>query len=303
MTVNNATSSVTHTGNGVATTWPFNFLVQQAEDLEVGLFNISSGTYTVLAEILYSVTGLDQQTGGDVEYPLSGPPLSSNFRIVISRKLPFTQDTDLTNQTPYYPEVLEKQLDRIVMMLQQMRDDVSRAVLVTEGSNVNPADFIQELFEAVDDALGYASAASLSAAAAAESAEAAATFDPGSYWTKSEAYAKTETYSQTEINSKIDPIKEGFAVSITTSLTEPPVLGSVIYAKTAGGAITIPLPAVAENGNFVEVWRFGANDVTIGRNTNTIAGLAEDLTVDSDKTIVRLTWMDAGWHVEKRTFA
>lgn len=197
MTVTNANSSVTHTGNGATTLWPYAFIVQQSEDMEVGIFTIASSVYTVLAANEYIVTGLDNPAGGDVQYPLVGPPLSADYRIVLSRKMEFTQDTDLTNQTPYYPEVLEGQLDRIVMMLQQLKADITRAVLVTEGSNLDPNVFIAQLFAAVDEAAGYASAAAASQAAAtdkaqeaADSAALAATFIPAEYDTRAVTDAK-----------------------------------------------------------------------------------------------------------------
>lgn len=199
MTIENETSTVTHVGNGATTEWPYTFKIPDAESIEVGLFEIATELYTILAEIDYSVTGYDDPNGGEVTYPIVGTPLAATHRLVISRKVPFIQETNLTNQTPYYPEVLEQQLDFIVMMCQQMKADIGRAVLVTQGSSVDPNDLIASLIQAAANATAQAAAAaasagaaSSSAAAAQASADLAASFIPSNYWTKTESYSKTE---------------------------------------------------------------------------------------------------------------
>ena len=170
MTVINQTSTVTANGNGVTTEWPYTFNIPDAASARVGLFTIATSTLDEIPDTDYSITGLGDDAGGEVTYPLVGSPIASTHRLVIWRELEYTQDTDLTNQTPYYPEVLETQLDRIVMQVQQLAAESDRSIKVTLGSTVDPDDLIDTLTQAALDAATAAAAAQL-AEANAETAE------------------------------------------------------------------------------------------------------------------------------------
>lgn len=178
MTVINQNSTVTHNGNGVTDQWPYTFNIPDAESARVGLFDVATSVLTELPDTDYSITGLGDDAGGEVTYPLTGPAITAAKRLVIWRELEYTQDTDLTNQTPYYPEVLETQLDRIVMQIQQLSAESERAIKVTLGSSLNPDEFVEELQEGAAAAAASAAAALISknnAETAETNAEAAET--------------------------------------------------------------------------------------------------------------------------------
>lgn len=169
MTVSDITSSITHDGNGLTTNWPYGFRIDLAVDARVGLFDIPTGVFTELNESLYSITGLGVDEGGEVVYPLIGAPITADKRLVIWRELSVKQTLELTNQTPYYPNDLEDALDRTVMQIQQLKEESSRSIKVTLGSDLTPDEFIQELQEGAANAAASASAALASANAAAAS--------------------------------------------------------------------------------------------------------------------------------------
>ena len=174
MTITNSTRLVTYTGNGVTTEFDFTFLIPTGA-LVVTLYEIATGVEGApLSDALYSATGLDDATGGTVTYPLVGSPLAATHKINIKRDVAATQDLNLTNQSPYFPEELEEQLDRIVMMIQQNEETLDRAVTVVPGSGIDPANLIDDLTTASAAAVAAAAAAALDAAAAAASAIAAA---------------------------------------------------------------------------------------------------------------------------------
>lgn len=106
---------------------------------------------------------------------------------------------------------------------------------------------------------------------------------------------------QGAVNGLVADAKEGSATIVTTDITA--VAGGVYFVKTTAGVLSVTLPATPVDGNVVEVWRSGANAVTINRNGKTIAGLAENLTIDEDNRIALLTYMDGGWRVSGRAFA
>lgn len=113
--------------------------------------------------------------------------------------------------------------------------------------------------------------------------------------------AETVSGLSTSLADGLAAIKAGGAEVITANTNS--VAGGVYFAESAGGAFAVTLPPSPANGNTVEVWRSGANAVTIDRNGKTIAGLAEDLVIDIDKQIWTLTYMDGGWRVTARSFA
>lgn len=187
MTLINQNSSVTHTGNGVTTLWPYTFIIPDDDAVRVGLFTIATSVLITLDPSEYSITGVGNDAGGEVTYPLVGSPIASTHRLVIWREVPYTQDTELTNQTPYYPKVLEEQLDLIVMQVQQLAAESDRSIKVTLGSTLEPDVFVAELQAGAAAAAASAGAAAASASAASASAGAAATSETNAAASKTAA--------------------------------------------------------------------------------------------------------------------
>ncbi len=115
-------SYVTYQGNGATTAFPYNFLVQQAGHIVVSIANnnVSPAATTVLTASQYSVTGIGNAAGGTLTYPVSGSPLPSGWTITIQRVVPYQQNTSLTNQGAFYPQVVEAALDYLTMIAQQI---------------------------------------------------------------------------------------------------------------------------------------------------------------------------------------
>lgn len=120
MTISTTATSVTYTGNGGTTTWSYTFPIPALTDLVVQVTQISTGTTSTIASNLYTATGIGLASGGNVTYPLSGTPLSTDYRITISRVVPYVQSTDLTNQSALYADVIEAALDYLTMQTQQL---------------------------------------------------------------------------------------------------------------------------------------------------------------------------------------
>lgn len=84
---------------------------------------------------------------------------------------------------------------------------------------------------------------------------------------------------------------------------------AVVFARyrcnTAAGAIIATLPASPSDGELITMRRKGANNLTAARNGKTIAGLASDLVIDTDKTEIDLTYnaTTGDWEVVARAYA
>lgn len=140
MTLSSANRTVVYTGNGTTTVFPYSFWIQKIGDYKVYLRLISTGGDTLLVEgVDYSITGIDPNpaAGGNVTYPLSGSPMPSTHKIVITRIVAYTQDLDIRNQDGFLPDTLENELDRMVMQIQQLADDLSRTMRVPIGTAIS----------------------------------------------------------------------------------------------------------------------------------------------------------------------
>lgn len=128
-------------GNDVNTSFPFGFKVFDKTDVKV-LRADSSGVSTALVlDSDYSVAlnaNQDSSPGGTITYPISGTPLPTGYTMVILGALPYLQPTDITNQGGFYPQVIEDMVDRATIQIQQLEENLSRAIVVTEAESTSP---------------------------------------------------------------------------------------------------------------------------------------------------------------------
>ncbi|MGA2937290.1 MAG: hypothetical protein ABSF52_09360 [Syntrophobacteraceae bacterium] len=120
-------STVTYLGNGATTQFAYNFLVPAQSQMVVTLTNnnVSPAVVTTLSTSQYSVSGIGNATGGIVTYTVSGSPLASGWSITIQRVVPYQQNTSLTNQGAFYPQVVEAALDYLTMQCQQLAAQIA----------------------------------------------------------------------------------------------------------------------------------------------------------------------------------
>jgi len=135
MTIANELSSVTFTGNGATTVFPFTFLIP-ADTIRVSI--VEDGIPAVLTEDQYTVSGLGNPAGGSVTYNPSGTPIPSTTRLVIERRVPYTQTLSIENQQRFYADVIMNALDRVVMQIQQLKALSDRTIRTEIGSPVLP---------------------------------------------------------------------------------------------------------------------------------------------------------------------
>jgi len=78
-----------------------------------------------------------------------------------------------------------------------------------------------------------------------------------------------------------------------------------IFVDTSGGAVTITLPATPSSGDRVQLIDIASNaftnNITIGRNGESIMGLAQDMTIDENSAGLALIYSGAtyGWVLEE----
>lgn len=152
-----STSLVEKTSNlpGDGSNFTFSFsplIIYENTDIEVFHIVTATGVETQVTEgtgaTNYVFNGPTTFPGtGTITYPGdSGTAIPSTEAMVIKKVLPLTQDTDLQNQGGYFPEVLERRLDKIVGMIIQHQETLDRCLkipitdaLITD-TEINPGN-------------------------------------------------------------------------------------------------------------------------------------------------------------------
>lgn len=125
MTVSTEVDHNEYTGNGVTTSFPYTFRVFKESDLAVQVVDLDENIAVLALDTDYTVTGAGGYNGGNV---ILSKALANGYQISISRELPVTQETDLRNQGKFFAEVHEDALDKLTMLIQQVRGWFSLAL-------------------------------------------------------------------------------------------------------------------------------------------------------------------------------
>jgi hypothetical protein len=155
-------------GNGVTTTFAYGIPVLAKTELIVTLTEIATEDETTLiVDTDYTVNGVgsDDDADWDITYPVSGSPMASTHRLVITPNIPLLQETDFANNGGFLPENHTAAFDRLTVIAQQQQAELDRAVKVTVGSTTDPNDLIADLEDAADAASSASAVASAAVAA------------------------------------------------------------------------------------------------------------------------------------------
>lgn len=158
-------------GNGSNTTFVFGFKVFEQSDVRVTHTDTSEFEAELTLGVDYTVSlNPDQESapGGTVTYPVSGAPLDAGEKLTLTGALPYQQPTAITNLGGFYPRVIEDALDRNTIQIQQVAEEVSRAIKAQVSGTGDPQEIINDLISDADDARAAAQAAASSAQDAEE---------------------------------------------------------------------------------------------------------------------------------------
>lgn len=123
MTVQNANNKNIYVGNGATTVFPFTFNMVEANPDHIKVY-VSNDNGVDVETDNYTVD-MDEH---NITYPKNGTPLENGKKITIARELPLFQLLNLVNQGPFFAEELEKALDKEMMIIQQLKEQLSRTL-------------------------------------------------------------------------------------------------------------------------------------------------------------------------------
>lgn len=126
-TVNEVTGANRYTGNGSTTAFAYTFRILTKADIEVLLENTVKTVDTD-----YTVSGLGA-SGGNVTFTTAP---ASAVKVTLLRKQPVKQASSYVPNEAFPAARIEKDLDKLAMILQQQKEALARAVKLPKSSTV-----------------------------------------------------------------------------------------------------------------------------------------------------------------------
>lgn len=175
MAVDSTERRVVYAGNGKTTAFPFAFKVFADTDVvvSVGKPDGAEAAATLKINSDYTVTlNADQNTtpGGTVNVKTAP---DEGYNLAVTSSVPYDQPMVLTPYGGFNPETLNDNSDRQCIQIQQLVEQVSRAITTDPTDSMTPQELKQKLLDAAETATviakGYAEAAAASAADAKKS--------------------------------------------------------------------------------------------------------------------------------------
>lgn len=132
-------NQVVYQGDGVTTAFPFTFRIIDATDIKLLLIDADGAETDITSDFFVDTVN------NTVHYPGYAPgaeppeadwpaPVQTGQRLVVYRELPITQEKDLGDKWPFF--VIELALDKLTMILQQIKDWYGRTLKVSLGKNI-----------------------------------------------------------------------------------------------------------------------------------------------------------------------
>ena len=135
MTISSTTVRNSYSGDGSTTAFNYTFKIFENSDLEVILRTDSTGSETVQTITThYTMTGAGNANGGTVTF-VTAP--ASGITVVLRRAIPQTQAIDYIANDPFPAESHEEGLDRSMMAIQQLQEEVNRTIKFSKTNDFN----------------------------------------------------------------------------------------------------------------------------------------------------------------------
>jgi|GEM_PF-6632056 len=132
MSVQSDTSRIQYTGNGSAVTpYPVPFVFLEATHIHVVVTDEAGSETALTLGTEFTVAGAGSPSGGTVTTKTAIP---GTRKLTIYREVPATQQTKILENSKMPAEAIEKGLDKLTMICQQLKRKVERAFRFSEAS-------------------------------------------------------------------------------------------------------------------------------------------------------------------------
>lgn len=127
MTIDSSTAVATYNGDNSTTVFAYPFRILAEGHVLVQLKDANDVYTTQAITTDYTVSGVGSSSGGNITF-ITAP--ASTETVILTRAMPFTQDTDYTANDLFPAEAHEEALDELTMMCQQLKEEVGRCIRV-----------------------------------------------------------------------------------------------------------------------------------------------------------------------------
>lgn len=145
-------------GDGTVTAFPFEFKVFNETQIAVHVADGDNPETVLTLNEDYTVAlneDQNQKPGGTVTLLV---PLGKEKRLAIISVVAATQTMRSTNYDRFYPEIFNDAFDKATILIQQLLEQVSRALITDPTDTITPRQLRDKLLAAVDDAVAAAGA-------------------------------------------------------------------------------------------------------------------------------------------------
>lgn len=143
--------SFRYVGNGTSADYDYPFRIDDDSHVELTITTPGGEELdTLVLDTDYSVDPdtIGEDAGGTITLIDTGQEfidgsgfLDDDYVLTMRRSVPLTQETDIRNQGPYHPEIIEDELDRQIMVDQMQQSEIDRCVKVpvsVSGDDFDP---------------------------------------------------------------------------------------------------------------------------------------------------------------------
>ena len=160
MTISSTTVKNSYSGNGTLDTFNYTFKIFADSDLQVIIRDASATETVKTLTTHYTVTGAGSASGGTIVFTAGNIP-SATETVVIRRAVPQTQAIDYIANDPFPAESHEEGLDRAMMTLQQLQEEVDRSIKLSRTNTMNNTEFTIGDTDRANKVFGFDSAGEL----------------------------------------------------------------------------------------------------------------------------------------------
>ena len=140
MTISSVTVKNSYSGNGTLDTFNYTFKIFADADIQVIIRDATATETVKTLTTHYTVTGAGSASGGTIVFTAGNIPTATET-VVIRRASPQTQAIDYIANDPFPAESHEEGLDRSMMAIQQLQEEVDRSIKLSRTNTMNSTEF------------------------------------------------------------------------------------------------------------------------------------------------------------------
>jgi hypothetical protein len=262
MTVSSTTVKDSYSGNDSTTEFTYTFKIFADTDLQV-IIRSSTGTETVKTLTThYTVAGAGDASGGSITFTGGNTPATGET-VVIRREVPQTQAIDYIANDPFPAESHEEGLDRATMTIQQMQEELDRAIKLSRTNTMTSTEFTVGATARANKILAFDSAGEISVT------QELGTFKGSDTTTTTAAYLQRDIIKSTtagQLNNVYICVADSI---IGDTLTDTDHFALLVDAYSAATSATAAASSATTAGNSATA---SANSATASANSATTSG-------------------------------